>query len=313
MTEHRIKVYGERNTGTRAALTMLRAVPNVLIGGGPALSEEMRMQNAAMREAIDQQFTGPWRSIYTDAVLDMECLARGHIGAWKHSLPVFDESFIGAETSVLLMVRDPYSWALSLFRKPYHSKGPRADTLLAFLDQPWLTERRDYLPPVIPSPMVLWNEKLRATLQFCVDAKAAGVPTHLLRFEDFIADPVAAITAALNDFSIPVQNVQPVQNSTKNEAQQLPALQRYYREELWRKSISKEAARRIDALTDWSTAARLGYQPRSLSEFPRLAKSSDPQGEAQGPRIQTQQTGFIQDLLKRLKSIPARRLLQIKN
>lgn len=285
MAEHLIKVFGERNTGTRAALTMLRNVPDVVIGAGYKPDSAVVAQAEKLRETVEDQFRAPWKGLYLDAIRDMECVARGQIGAWKHSRPTFEPEFAEADVRVLFMVRDPYSWALSLFRKPYHRKGPRADRLDAFVDQPWMTERRDYMPCVLASPLELWNEKLRAYLAFCETAKLAGVKTQILRFEDFISDPVAEITAALNGFGVAAIGVEPVQNSTKNQEQLLPALQTYYRQERWLHRIDRTAAERIEARIDWDIAAQFGYSKRSLSNFQEIALTEDPQGELKGARV----------------------------
>ncbi len=303
MVEHLIKVFGERNTGTRAALTMLRKVPDVVIGGGFVPETEELARADRLRQTIEAQFRAPWKGLYLDAVRDMECVARGQLGAWKHSLPSYDPDFAERGVRVLFMVRDPYSWALSLFRKPYHRKGPRADSVEAFVEQPWMTERRDYMPCVLESPLELWNEKLRAYLAFRTEAEETGVPVQTVRFEDFIVEPVAEITRVLDTFGIEATGVEPVQNSTKNKAQQLPALQAYYREERWISRISATAAERIANWVDWEVASHFGYMERELTEFPQNALSDDPQGAPVGARVDLEPKSAWSEARKRLAGL----------
>ena len=64
------------------------------------------------------------------------------------------------------------------------------------------------------SPMVLWNLKLRAYRDF---AAAAPVPSTVLHFEEFVLNPVGALSAALARFDIATKGLVEAGASTKRQ------------------------------------------------------------------------------------------------
>ena len=202
-----VKVFGERNTGTRALIRMLAAQKCVrmqAIGERGALNLP---QNADLRAVIEETYKGKWRKIYRDALRDNEQAVACPTKAWKHTLPVWDPAFVEKRAHVAFCVRNPYSWALSLARRPYHQRGPRTSRVLDFVTQPWLTVSRDNMDAVLRSPMELWNGKVAAYGAFM---RQAEVPTRLIRFENFVADPEAEVRQVLLDFAIGFENVHSV-------------------------------------------------------------------------------------------------------
>ena len=255
----RIKIFGERNTGTRAVAQMLRAHRGVVINvpRPPDASFDMLMAQ------INSTLKGFRHKLFQDTLIDARLRRLKAISAWKHTAPVVDESFAEHGASVLFMVRDPYSWATSFFRHPYHARAHTPDRLEDFLQQPWLTMQRDNTAPVLTSPLVLWNEKLRAYRAF---ALAAPVPSTVLKFEDFVLDPVAALGAALVDFGISSTGLAEA-NTTKKNGLSARKRVRYYKENSWQKEISPEAARLINSYIDWDVATAFGYTMRDPAEF----------------------------------------------
>ena len=217
-----------------------------------------------LRARIETSFKGFQRRLYRNALDDLRGSRLEGVSAWKHAAPTIDESYHENLVSVLFMVRDPYSWIGSLFRHPYHIRGPRLDTLEGFIQQPWLTMQRDNVDPVLHSPMMLWNEKLRAYLAFM---DAAIVPTTVLKFEDFVLDPVFALSASLARFGVSGEGLEEVEEPTKVKGVDRKNRIEYYQSAAWKKAISPETANLINGFVDWDVAARFGYKLRAPSEF----------------------------------------------
>ncbi len=255
----RIKIFGERNTGTRAVAQMLRAhrgtvinVPRPPDAGFDTLTVQVK---ATLK--------GRHRTLFEDTLIDARLSRLQAISAWKHTAPVVDESYAAHAASVLFMVRDPYSWAASFFRHPYHARAPIPATLEGFLQQPWLTMQRDNTAPVLTSPMILWNEKLRAYLAF---AQAKPVASTVLMFEDFVLDPVRALRAALEDLGISSQGLAEAEATRKDGLSREKRLQ-FYKNKSWEKEISPAAARLINSYVDWDIATAFGYAMRDPVDF----------------------------------------------
>jgi hypothetical protein len=182
-------------------------------------------QNADLRAVIEATYKGKWRKVYRDALRDNEQALACPTKAWKHALPVWDRAFTQSRAHVVFCVRNPYSWAVSLARRPYHQKGPKTVRMLDLVTQPWLTVSLDNMAAVLRSPMELWNEKIAAYGAFI---GRADVPTRLIRFESFVVDPVAEVRGMLADFDIPSTQIQAVW-PTKDDGLALVDIAAYYK------------------------------------------------------------------------------------
>lgn len=258
--DRKIKVFGERNTGTRAVVRMLRALKGVSPGFPNYNSPELDR----LEQRIAEKTEGFAHELFSDAIDDIR---RSHLGghsAWKHAAPVVDESYAAKGASVLFLVRDPYSWIAAHYRTPYHARAPLPDTLAGFLEQPWLTVQRENIAPILMSPMALWNLKLRAYRDF---AAAAPVPSTVLHFEAFVLDPVGALSAALTRFEMPVKGLAEAEGPTKRRGAEREERMNYYKTNAWEAEISAEAARLINEYVDWDVAASFGYARRDPADF----------------------------------------------
>lgn len=261
-----IKVFGERNTGTRALIRMLSAQKGVQmrpLGERGALNLP---QNADLRAVIEGAYKGKWRKVYRDALRDNEQVLACPTKAWKHALPVWDRAFVEKRAHVVFCVRNPYSWVLSLARRPYHQKGPKTSRVLDFVTQPWLTVSRDNMDAVLRSPMELWNGKVAGYGAF---TRQASVPVRVIQFESFVADPEGEVRQILSDFGIPFGDVSPV-TSTKNPEITLEEISTYYRREDWKKTLTADVVTAINGSIDWELAAQYGYYRLNPAEFPSL-------------------------------------------
>ena len=259
-----VKVFGERNTGTRALIQMLSAQEGVRMQPFGERGALNLPQNAEFRAVIEGTYKGKWRKVYRDALRDDEQALACPTKAWKHALPVWDEAYSVKRAHVVFCVRNPYSWALSLARRPYHQKGPRVSGVLDFVTQPWLTVSRDNMAAVLRSPMELWNGKVAAYGAFI---RAADVPTRVIRFERFVADPEVEVRRVLFDFGIWFEGVRAVA-PTKNPAVKLEEISKYYRREDWKKTLTAEIVTAINKSINWELAAEYGYYRLDSADFP---------------------------------------------
>ncbi len=260
MQNRKIKVFGERNTGTRAVIWMLRAHNGV----SPGFPYPAMPEIDALETRVNETLERFRKELFADALDDMRRSRLGGHSAWKHAAPVVDESYAAKQASVLFLVRDPYSWIASFFRNPYHARAPMPPTLAGFIEQPWLTMQRDNVAPVLASPMALWNEKLRAYRAF---AGAAPVPSSVLHFEAFVLNPVPTLGRVLEGFGISAEGLVAREDSTKNMGQGRAERMRYYNTKAWEQEVSAAAAALVNQYVDWDVAASFGYTRRNPAEF----------------------------------------------
>lgn len=166
----KIKLFGERNTATRAVKQMLRETDGVTLVNSKRPDELGNVEWANLVASINLYIQDDWRKVYMDALRDNVSHYNAPLAMWKHAAPRWDETFVTQNVHTIFCVRNPYSWALSMARKPYHMKARRTDDFLTFIKRPWLTERRDNTGIILCSVMDLWNKKLRAYAEFADQA-----------------------------------------------------------------------------------------------------------------------------------------------
>lgn len=265
-----IRVLGERNTGTRALIKMMRAQPNVRLfphgEGGVADLPQYR----ALKAQVTGNFSGEWAAIYADALRDMAFADACPTKLWKHSLLRWHPAFAQKRAHIVYCVRDPYSWVISLARNPYHKRGPLPDTLGAFVNRPWLTLGRDFMAPVLESPMALWNGKNAGYVQFAGQAALAGVAVRQVRFEDFVQTPETVVAGALQAFDVPFSTVERLEYSTKGDRRTATDIAAYHAREGWTAWLTRDVVGAINALVDWDLAAVFGYERRDPGDYPAM-------------------------------------------
>jgi hypothetical protein len=112
----------------------------------------------------------------------------------KHTAPEYSENFVKCGIGVIFLIKNPYSWVLSMYNRPYGLLLPKPDNFSRFLRNPWLGLRRDNVPSVLSCPLELWNRKLASYCCFAEFAKRDGLPLLFLKFEEFVADQLEALS-----------------------------------------------------------------------------------------------------------------------
>ena len=263
-----IKLFGERNTATRAVKQMLRATDGVTLVNSKRPDELGNVEWANLVASINLYIQDDWRKVYMDALRDNVSHYNAPLAMWKHAAPNWDDAFVDQNVCTIFCVRNPYSWALSMACKPYHMKARRTGDFLTFIKRPWLTERRDNTGIILRSVMDLWNEKLRAYAEFSDQAELSGGKTSYVRFEDFVENPASTLANTLADFGVATAP-KPIPKSTKNHGKPLSELQSFYANEQWRNRLTAPAVNAINDLLDWPLVDQFCYQRLDAHDFPQ--------------------------------------------
>jgi len=258
----RAKVFGERNTGTGALVKFL--AQNYAVELMPVQSGDL---GAGQDKRIAWARTQPpaVRQVAHQAAVDQLFAEHPDCLGWKHCAPVFSDR-VTPDIHFFFCVKNPYTWLLSLFKRPYDTLQEPAGDLMSFLTRPWLTVRREKLPPIIASPILLWSIKMQAYARFAEQARAIGCGVTYVRSEDTIADPLHVANLGL-PFPLKGKEATPVTESTKDKGKTVEDYRAYYLEGGWKAGLSREAARFITANVTWSLGEPLGYTPLDEAEF----------------------------------------------
>ena len=259
-----IKLFGERNTGTRAVAEMLRQLHGVTLR--PPGSCRRSELDPTLAAAIRSKMQGRWAREYRHALRDETDSNVPPLMMWKHACPVYDDEYVRMKAHVIMMVRDPYSWSMAMWRHPYHAKGPQHSTPEQFLTYPWMTERRDGASRIYASPVQLWSAKLAAYEKFVSQAEVNEVPVQYLHFRDFVPNPASALAEILKNFGIVANGLCALPNSFNEPDKSLAYVQSVYAGESRALNISDECIGAINHFVDWRLAARFGYSRISERE-----------------------------------------------
>ena len=247
MAQFTIKIYGERNTGTNYLHQLLEANLNakLLPGVAPKVIQHIKPSTAFGEWVRDTYFN----FTYTRNL------------GWKHMLipPTQElEQIINClnHLKFITLVKNPYSWLLSLSRRPYHHHS-KSDSLEKFLTQEWRTVGRENAPKNFHSPIEMWNQKNRAYLEL-----VHYLPGMCIKYEDLLADPQLVVNGISDSLGIPrnTQFFTNIQASTKKDNSNFDRYQDYYLNERWKEKYDENTLAIVSKGLDKSLVAELGYE-----------------------------------------------------
>lgn len=243
-----IKVYGERHTNTNyiSRLIALNLAAREVSGMVPLLVTGLQFLLPGNKEWL--------RDLY------FRYTERRNLG-WKHTcVRPWDElkayPLVQRGLVFLTLTKNPYSWLLSLHRRPYqrHYVGPKPD-FETFLREPWPTVLRENTAPQLDNPIELWNIKNRAYLQ--LDPQR----TLNITTESTLDCPERIIQQLVDRLGIARKSAQFInyEASTKEAGKDNSYYRDYYLNERWRSKLSAEAIATINQTVDRQLMAHFGY------------------------------------------------------
>lgn len=237
----KLKVYGERNTGTRFLKHLMKKNFGVKM---------MRSsnENYHFREQILEQLSDHEWLIRRIAIERYNGIVNRRLEldsfGWKHTSPPIEAikaaPEMAASTLFVVLVKHPVYWALSFKERPYDSYFRYDDmTVSQFLRHVFVPTERDNVPDVTyDSAVGLYAAK--------VDGYRAladlAVPFQLVRYEDLITD-VAGFMKRLEDLhGLPRRQDSDVirEDSTKGDEHTLDDYKSKYRLDKVRDGVSAE-------------------------------------------------------------------------
>jgi len=257
MSVTKLKVFGERNTGTNFVEALLkRNVDCQIVSGNLSRFYSWRFTLAHKLLSPERAFT------YIERARDKIYVKRFAVdGGWKHAkVPNFPDG-IGAYPAgmgIIAITKNPYAWLLSLHKRPYqgtlHTRFNPL-TFSEFIRAPWRTVGREYADASYKTPIHLWNDKVAAYFGLSDHA-----PTLIRRYEDVIMDMPQFLSTVSATFGTPLLETTDIPaGSSKKDGRTTAEIIAYYRDSQWRSSISDEDMAFINAQLDSKTMNEIGY------------------------------------------------------
>ncbi len=172
---------------------------------------------------------------------------------WKHRIAPSPEELnesIKKNVIFLCLVKNPYSWLLSLHMRPYQHDCLKKLSFSDFLKYSY----GDYRNPVI-----MWNLKNNSYREM-----KNYVTYHMLvRYEDVLAEPANMIDLIANIYKFEKSSMfKNVNNLLSNSKGMLPSKfhKDYYLTEGWKRNLRREHVKQINEFLDMNLMEKLNYE-----------------------------------------------------
>lgn len=232
-----IKIFGERNTGTNylSALLDINFGVNLLRGTVPKTLNKI-FHFLPHPENL--------RDIYFSST------SQSNLG-WKHREIINPENLINSKlakrTVFITLTKNPYSWLLSLYKRPYHQSIQSDQSFESFLTTKWVTNKRESNRNEYKNPIDLWNIKNLSYLSLGNEFNVMHI-----KYEDLLKNPEILLNKLATDFNLKLKNETIVnfESSTKDKSKDNSYYKNYYGKELWKNKLTKESIEIINKQLD---------------------------------------------------------------
>jgi len=162
---------------------------------------------------------------------------------WKHRIaPMKDElsEYAKNELIYLCLNKNPYSWLLSMHKRPYHHEELRKLSFSSFLKYPY----GDYR-----NPMVMWNIKNQSYVNMAHYVKNF----QIIRYEDLITNYIQTLKTVALAVGIEIPEMYKNMNSVLSHSKGI-INQRFHKEfylqEKWKKNLKPHHVEIINEFLD---------------------------------------------------------------
>lgn len=230
----KIKIFGERNTGTNALLQMLKINSGSAFYPG-TMSEISAFQNKKVQLASRMGLDNLKKERMIDEVFDGKVLTE----RWKHSSTNVTNKELNEieDSKFIFTVRNPMSWLIGLYKKPYHILVEKPATLTEFSDINWGVVRRENLKNNHYKPLELLEEKLISYVGLMEKLERKGLDYKIVKFEDFVTNQKVAYEYLKGFVDAPTSGFRELTKSTKESSKNSQYYSDYYSNEVWKEDF----------------------------------------------------------------------------
>ena len=238
-----IKIFGERNTGTNYLSKLIK----------------LNFDNEILKDSAPRLPLLNKNEFFKD--LFFKYTQNKNLG-WKHSF--VSEEFIGerlnsSDIKIIFLVKNPYSFLLSLHKRPYHNEKSKNLTFQKFLTSSWKTVGRENYNAGFSNPTELWTKKSGAYLSV---TEKYPKRTMIIKYEDVVTDPKSMLTELATFLGVEFDKNRfvNVTKSTKNDSKSFKDYAKYYIEEQWKSKLTSENLESINSFLDNRVLSELDYK-----------------------------------------------------
>lgn len=239
-----IKLYGERNTGTNYLSKLIDQNFEVNQLRGTVPRNKLLLLSEGSKD------------------LYFNFTRKQNLG-WKHSavlMPLVEDFKDLHQCCFISLSKNPYSFLLSLYKRPYHYHGPMPASFSEFIRSPWKLRGRDHAPASkFENPIELWNFKNQSYLKL---KSAFPEKTYNMTYESLLADYGAELLKIQAFFELKTisSDFANYSKSTKDANVSHKDYQKYYLNEEWRKDLKPEDVEYINSYLNKELLSAFDYK-----------------------------------------------------
>lgn len=244
-----IKIFGERNTGTRAIVRIVRNNSKSIV-----YAKKQVEYFGNYRYLIAFAKFIKLKKTYIDNIIGHIYSKKDLVWQWKHCATNFETLGELKNVHFIFMVRDPLSWLHSFHKNPYEQLVEIPEKFGEFIHCEWKTSGRERMNKQVISPIKLYEAKLLHYRKFMRLLEDNGITYSIIRFEDLIRDQESEYQKIQPFLNSPNQYFEEFTESTKENSKNLDYYKNYYNNGLWRNEIPFEVRKNFHfntELMDW--------------------------------------------------------------
>lgn len=246
----RVKIFGERHTGTNYLQSVLSQDHRVTCIRGVS-----KLAPWICRDTTSSS----WRSALRESVanVDFTLTQRRNFG-WKHreiEPDLVELLRTKPEVKVICMTKDPYAWVASMLRHPYHVKPSVSSSLQFLLEEEWCTQKRESKKRSYPSLIDLWNTKNESYLTISQE-----LPVFLVRYEDLLVNFESKAQDLASFLGLEEFDWRQIEISTKNDGRSYEEIREYYLNRVYLESLSSKDVALINSRLNFDLVRKFNYQ-----------------------------------------------------
>ncbi len=243
-----IKVYGERNTGTNYFNKLL------------SLNFDIKLLRGTVPSKLNTFFS---YFPFDEKLRDLYFLITDskNLG-WKHReidhINIIKKSDKLTNTLFITISKNPYSFLLSLHKRPYHNKKSAILDFNVFIQQKWKSLKRESKQLFYANATDLWNKKNKSYLNLqkfnCLN----------ITYEDLVISPEKIMLEISKKINKPFKNKEFVNYESAIKIPDQEKNYDYYKElygkELWRNKLSDNSIKIINGNLDENLLKTFDYK-----------------------------------------------------
>lgn len=242
-----IKIYVERNCGTNYLSRLITQNFEIeqLVGGYKLWTKKLLRILPKSEKIKDNYFK---KTVHKNF-------------GWKHreieNLELYNKNYMTDKTLFISISKNPYSFLLSLYKRPYHYQNSNESNFNFFLTKKWKTLERESSRDFYSNPIDMWNKKNLSYFKL-------NNFNHLhIKYEMLLINPESVFKQISKIIGLPFKNqyfLNYYLSAKSDKDKDYNFYRNYYGNDLWKDKLSSCSIKLINEELNYDLSNKLEYK-----------------------------------------------------